>query len=168
MRLPLALALVIATTSAALADGFEVVIPGRPGVPIIINGIDVSYAVVEGDFGLGKGYAPPLTIYGGRLVDPVPEVGHYYPSLGLRPGYGRLEIEPPANRKLPQPAESYHQSWGAQSQALPPDIPANPPPVILAPENYWNHDFRRPGKKFEQPQIKKQPNNDKPVQQESK
>ena len=167
MRLPLVLALVIATTSAALADGFEVVIPGRPGVPIIINGIDVSYAVVEGDFGLGKGYAPPLTIYGGRLVDPVPEVGHYYPSLGLRPGYGRLEIEPPANRKLPQPAESYHQSWGAQSQALPPDIPANPPPVILAPEINWNRDFRRPGKKFEQPQIKKRPSNDKPVQQES-
>src|SRR5271154_4112345 len=74
MRLPLALAFVIATTSAALAEGFEVVIPGRPGVPIVINGIDVSYAVVEGDFGLGKGYTPPLTIYGGRVVEPAPEV----------------------------------------------------------------------------------------------
>jgi hypothetical protein len=158
MRLPIALALLIATTSAASAEGFEVVIPARPGVPIIINGIDVSYAVVEGDFGLGKGYAPPLTIYGGRLVDPVPEVGHYYPSLGLRPGYGRLEIEPPTNRKLPQPAESYHQSWGAQSQALPPDIPANPPPVIMAPEINMNRDRRGPGQNFEQPQIKKLPN----------
>jgi hypothetical protein len=158
MRLPLALALLIAATSTALAEGFEVVIPARPGVPIVINGIDVSYAVVEGDYGLARNWQPPLTIYGGRLVEPVPEVGHYYPSLGLRPGYGRLEIEPPANRKLPQPAESYHQSWGAQSQALPPDIPANPPPVILAPEINMNRDFRGPGQNFDPPQIKKLPN----------
>lgn len=157
MRLPLAFALMIATTSAALAEGFDLVIPGRPGVPIIVNGIDVSYAVVEGDFGLGKGNTAPLTIYGGRLADPEPEVGHYYPSLGLRPGYGRLEIEPPTHRKLPQPAESYHQSWGAQSQALPPDIPANPPPVILAPEINMNRDFRGPGQDFYPPQIKKLP-----------
>jgi len=158
MRLPLALALVLATTSAASAEGFEVVIPGRPGVPIVINGIDVSYAVVEGDFGLSKGLQAPLTIYGGRVVEPVPEVGHYYPSLGLRPGYGRLEIEPPANRKLPQPAESYHQSWGAQSQAPPPVIPANPPPVIMAPEINMNRDFRGPGQDFYPPQIKNLPN----------
>jgi hypothetical protein len=158
MRLPLALALVIATASAASAGGVEYVIPGRPGVPIIINGIDVSYAVIEGDYGLGKGYAPPLTIYGGRVVDPVPEVGHYYPSLGLRPGYGRLEIEPPANRKLPQPAESYHESWGAQSQALPPDVPANPPPVIMAPEINMNRGVRKPRQNLEQPQINKLPN----------
>jgi hypothetical protein len=156
MRLPFALALMIATTSAALADGFDVVIPGRPGVPIIINGIDVSFAVIEGDFGLGKGYPPPLTIYGGHVVDPVPEVGHYYPSLGLRPGYGRLEIEPPANRKLPKPAESYHESWGAQSQALPPDIPANPPPVIVAPEININRDGRAPELNFDR--DKKLPN----------
>ena len=52
------------------------------------------------------------------------------------PGYGRLEIEPPANRKLPQPAESYHQSWSAQSAPLPAqsDVPVNPPPVIVAPQ----------------------------------
>jgi hypothetical protein len=157
MRLPLALTLLIATTSFGFAEGFDLVIPGRPGVPIVINGIDVSYAVVEGDFGLGKGWTPPLTIYGGRLVEPAPEVGHYYPSLGLRPGYGRLEIEPPANRKLPQPAESYHQSWGAQSQALPPDIPAYPPPVIMAPEINLNRDYRGPGQDFYPPQIKKLP-----------
>ena len=38
----------MATTSAAFAGGgFDIVIPGRPGVPIIINGIDASYAAVE-------------------------------------------------------------------------------------------------------------------------
>jgi hypothetical protein len=65
----------------------------------------------------------------------VPNVGHYYPSAGHLPAYGRLEIQPPANRKLPQPAESYHQSWGAQSNPPQPqaDVPFYPPPVIVAP-----------------------------------
>ena len=118
MRLPAALAILIVATPAAFAgEGFDLVIPGRPGVPIIQNGMDISYAVVEGDFGLGKGWHRPPTIFGGRYVDPTPNVGHYYPSLGqgAKAGYGRLEIEPPANRKLPQPAQSYHQSWSAQS-----------------------------------------------------
>ena len=50
MRAGLALAILIGTTCAALADSSPVlVIPGRAGVPIIINGVDASYAVVEGD-----------------------------------------------------------------------------------------------------------------------
>jgi hypothetical protein len=138
MRTALALAILIGTTAAALADsGPVLVIPGRPGVPIIINGVDASYAVVEGDWGLGSRVRVTPTVYGGRYVDPVPNVGHYYPSAGRMPGYGRLEIEPPANRRLPQPAESYHESWSAQStpQAVQPQVPFYPPPVILAPQN---------------------------------
>jgi hypothetical protein len=52
------------------------------------------------------------------------------------PGYGRLEIEPPANRRRPKPAESFHQSWSAQSAPLPAqsDPPVNPPEVIYAPQ----------------------------------
>ena len=97
MRIGVALALSIAMTPAAFAGGgFEIVIPGRPGVPVIINGVDASYAVVEGDWGLGKGTHVEPTVYGGRYVDPVPHVGRYYPSAGRMPGYGRLEIEPPA------------------------------------------------------------------------
>ena len=137
MRAGLALAILIGTTAAVLADSAPVlVIPGRPGVPIIINGVDASYAVVEGDWGLSKNVHVTPTVYGGRLVDPTPNVGHYYPSAGQRPGYGRLEIEPPANRKLPQPAESYHQSWSAQSTPQPPqpEVPFYPPPIILAPQ----------------------------------
>ena len=106
MRAGLALAALIATTLPALpalaGGGFDIVIPGRPGVPIIINGIDASYAVVEGVWGLGRGEQVQPTIYGGRYVDLAPHVGHYYPSAGRVPGYGRLEIEPPANRRLPQ------------------------------------------------------------------
>ena len=112
-----ALAILIGTTLTAFAgsNGPVIVIPGRAGVPIIINGVDASYAVVEGDWGLDKGQHVQPTVYGGRYIDPEPRVGHYYPSAGHMPGYGRLEIEPPANRRLPQPAESYHQSWSAQS-----------------------------------------------------
>jgi hypothetical protein len=138
MLLRLALATMLAMTSVALAgEGFERVIPGRPGVPVLLNGVDISYATVEGDFGLGKGVHNQPRVYGGHIVDLEPNVGHYYPSAGLTPGYGRLEIEPPANRKLPQPAESFHESWSAQSNpqaAQPaPEVPFYPPPVIVAP-----------------------------------
>jgi hypothetical protein len=138
MRFATALAILIGTASTSFAgEGFDLVVPMRPGVPVIINGVDVSYAVVEGNFGLGKGIHMQPTIYGGRYVDSEPYVGHYYPSLGTQPGYGRMEIEPPANRKLPKPAESYHNSWGAQSMMQPaqPDLPMNPPAVILAPRD---------------------------------
>jgi hypothetical protein len=143
MRVGVTLAILMAMTSTAFAGGgFEIVIPGRPGVPVIINGVDASYAVVEGDWGLGKGNHVEPTVYSGRYVDPVPRVGHYYPSAGRMPGYGRLEIEPPANRRLPQPAESYHQSWSAQSAPLPAqsNVPVDPPEIIYAPQV----DRRRP------------------------
>ena len=137
MRAAFALAILIGTTATAFAGGgFEIVIPGRPGVPIIINGVDASYAVVEGDWGLGKGKHVQPTVYGGRYIDGPPNVGHYYPSAGHAPGYGRLEIQPSSNRKLPQPAESYYRSWSAQSAPLPAqsDVPVNPPPIVVAPQ----------------------------------
>jgi hypothetical protein len=141
MRAGVALAFLVAMTSQALAGGgFAIVIPGKPGVPIMINGVDASYAVVEGDWGLLRGTQPHPTVYGGRYIDPVPNVGHYYPSAGHMPGYGRLEVEPSANRKLPQEAESYERSWSAHSRPTI-EIPQNPPPVIVAPQiDYdWQH-----------------------------
>ena len=149
------LAILVGTALPARAsEGFDIVIPGRPGVPIIINGVDASYSVVEGEFGLGRGYHSQPTVYGGRYVDVEPNVGHYYPSLGHKPGYGRLEIEPPANRTLPKPAESFHQFWGAQSAPNPPtqpnaqaQVPIYPPPVIMAPpegDGHRRHDFSGP------------------------
>ena len=134
MRVIPALLLTIATTlPAAAADGFNIVIPGRPGVPVIINGVDASYRVIEGDWGLQRRVHVQPTIYGGRPVDPVPNVGHYYPSLGRTPGYGRLEIEPLANRKLPEPAPSFAAHSLAMPTAPHNDVPMTPPPVIVAP-----------------------------------
>jgi hypothetical protein len=142
MRAVRALLLLIGTTLPALSpasanDGFSIVVPGRAGVPIIINGIDASWAVVESDWGLAKNVHIQPTVYGGRVVDLGPPVGHYYPSAGHMPGYGRLEIQPSANRKLPQPAQSYHKSWSVHSAQQPAqnDVPYYPPPVIVAPEN---------------------------------
>jgi hypothetical protein len=136
MRAAFALAILIGTTGTALSgsNGPYIVIPGRPGVPIIINGVDASYSVVEGDWGLGKGIHVQPTVYGGRPVFE-PPVGHYYPSFGRDPGYGRLEIEPAGK---PRPAESYHQSWSAHSlppQPPQPAVPLYPPPVITAPQD---------------------------------
>ena len=148
MRMRVTLAILMAMTSTAFAGGgFDIVIPGRPGVPIIINGVDASYAVVEGEWGLGQGNQVQPTIYGGRYIDPVPRVGHYYPSAGRMPGYGRLEVEPPSNRRLPQPAESYHESLSVHSAPLPAqsNVPVNPPAIIYAPQDDWRrpHPFPR-------------------------
>ena len=163
MRAGIALAILIGTTLPAFAGGgFDIVIPGRPGVPIIINGVDASYAVVEGEWGLGRGEQVQPTVYGGRHLDRAPNVGHYYPSAGQSPGYGRLEIEPPANRKLPQPAESYHRSWSAESmpELMQPEVPFYPPPVILAPRNGdagMPQDFSYPPQDFQYRKPRKLP-----------
>jgi hypothetical protein len=154
MRIAIALALLLTSGAAAFAGDAEPVIvsPARPGVPIIINGHEVSYAVLEGDWGLAKGVHTQPTIFPSnwRPIEK-PPVGHYYPHTGNMPGYGRLEIEtPPQN--LPE-APTYYRSWSAESQptpASPPNVavPFDPPPVILAPRE-WNdgrpHPQFRPG-----------------------
>lgn len=112
------------------------VVPGNPQVPVIINGYDASWAVVEGDWGLYRpghgsvGISFPYTAaYDGRRW-------HYFPVTGKRPRYGRMEIIPPPNRHLPPRAESFHRFW--TNSYDPSDIvteyPAyDPPPVIVAP-----------------------------------
>ena len=127
----------LAVTAAYAGDSAPViVIPGRSDVPVMIDGYDASYAVVEGDWGLYRpGQVHPRIVSGpvvipGRVYD-----RGYYPANGRRPGYGRHEIQPPANRQLPPPAQSYRRDWTAQSDPFPAtlDPPANPPPVIVAP-----------------------------------
>jgi hypothetical protein len=133
----IAAVIMIAGTLAARAEGTGpiIVIPGRAGVPVLINGLDASYGVVEGDWGLAKNIHVEPTVYYGHPENPPPPVGHYFPSSGRIPGYGRLEIEPPPDRK-PQPeAESFTQTWSAGSYPPPRAVPAqNPPPVIVAPQ----------------------------------
>ncbi len=135
MRTALTLAVLIASSAAAVAgDGTVLVIPGRPGVPVIISGRDASYAVVEGEWGLAKNIQIQPIVYGGYDPYPPKKVGHYYPTLGHKPGYGRLEIEPSPDRKLPKPAASYSRSWSAESAPPPAVITQESPPVIVAPQ----------------------------------
>jgi hypothetical protein len=125
------------TAPGRSADGPVIVIPGKPGVPVIINGYDASYAVVEGEFGLDRPSQVRPTIISRPLLAPEwRDYGTYFPALGRRPGYGRLEIEPPANRRLPRPAQKYQRSWTSQSDPLPADVdpPADAPALIVEPQ----------------------------------
>lgn len=122
--------MVVALASFALAPapvradgGPVIVIPSRPGIPIIINGRDASYAVVEGDWGLSRPGAVPVTVIGGSPVLPN-EVyrrrNSYIPKYGRAPERGRNEVEPAADRALPEPAESFSRSWSTSSDTTAP------------------------------------------------
>ena len=127
----------ILCATPARADHQPVIaVPGNPSTPVIIDGQDASWAVLEGDWGLYRpGHATPTVFY------PLPAIdqGHprsYYPFTGKRPRSGRLEIIPPANRRLPPKAESFYRYWSNDGPAVSvqTDYPAYvPPPVILAP-----------------------------------
>ena len=149
-----ALAFVLASTIAAGAaqiaraqTGPQIVVPTRPGVPVYINGYDASWGVVEGDWGLERSiHVVPTVTYGPAAYQDLPPVGHYYPSFGIQPGYGRKEIEPTTPRR--RRAESYSRSWGTESAPTPAqlDPPVNPPAIIYAPQDPRRPDFapRRP------------------------
>ena len=135
MAFTFAFALLAGITGAAASDtGAVIVIPSRAGVPIMIDGVDASFAVVEGDWGLGKSVAPQPTVYGGwPAAQPRPS-GRYFPRTGIRPGYGRYEVNTPP-RSLPGDG-SYYRSWSAESprgygQDM---VPADPPPIVYAPQ----------------------------------
>ena len=132
-------ALLLASTIPALAQNEPViVIPGKPGVPVILNGFDISWAVVERDWGLSRPNQVAPTIVEAPLLMPIPSGrgGYgYYPATGRRPGYGRFEIQPSPDQPLPPPAPSYRRSWSSQSDPGPVTeyAPFSAPPVILAP-----------------------------------
>jgi hypothetical protein len=125
------------TVRPAAADNEPViVVPGRAGVPVMMYGLDVSGAVIEGEWGLNRpGVIAPTVIMRYWPPDLYPAPGGYFPATGHRPRYGRLEVIPPPNRRLPPPAEPYYREWGIQSAPAPATIPVpyDPPPVIVAP-----------------------------------
>jgi hypothetical protein len=91
-------------------------------VPIFENGVDVSWSVVEGEYGLDRpNIVNPVVIYRMPPVV-VPYPGRaalgpaYFPRDGMTPGYGRLEIVPPPNRPLPRPSPKLQAARGGWSQ----------------------------------------------------
>jgi hypothetical protein len=125
-----ALVLAITASPAFAQRAPEIVIPGKAGVPVYIDGIDASYGIVEGEFGLDRpGLMAPTVVYRPLLLSyPAAPVPGFFPKNGKRPGYGRLEIIPPANRPLPRPAPTYYRSWSSSSGAS--------EPVTIMPPNY--------------------------------
>ena len=122
--------------TAAYADNEPViVIPGRPGVPVIINGVDATGAVIYGDWGLYRPGAA-VVVEGGiwPLVPAAPDwPPHYFPATGRTPAYGRKEIDPGPHR--PGVAPAYQKSWVIESNPGPVTEypPFAPPPVVVAP-----------------------------------
>jgi hypothetical protein len=114
---------VLAAAGPACADSGPVIaIPSRPGVPVVINGCDASYAVVEGDWGLARPGHMAVTVIGCAPLLPnyvYSERNSYHPKYGRAPLRGRNEVEPPPDRALPEPAESFSRSWSTSSDFQP-------------------------------------------------
>jgi hypothetical protein len=130
--------------AAASETGPVIVIPGRPGVPVMLDGRDVSYSVIEGDWGLARpSQTDPVVIY--RYGPPIhyfPGAARYYPSAGRPPRVGRKEVDMPSSN--PVPAQTFIRSWGVQSDPTPATSPSNfeMPPVVVAPEGANRRPYR--------------------------
>jgi len=128
-------ALFVGAAQADHAPAF--VVPGRSDVPVMINGYDASWGVVNGDWGLYRPGAVGLTIYPAPFVPRHPyhrPVPRYFPSLGAAPQVGRYEVNPPAHRPLPPQAQPYHRSWSAESDPGPVTDYAPTGPMFISPE----------------------------------
>jgi hypothetical protein len=120
----------LAAVPSRADSGPVIVIPSRPGVPVIINGRDASYAVVEGDWGLARPGHGSVTVIGGTHVLPnsvYRDRNSYHPKYGRAPMRGRSEIEPAADRALPDPAENFSRSWSTSSDVTPVNDRPRPP-----------------------------------------
>jgi hypothetical protein len=144
---------IVAAASATHAGCVPtIVIPGKSGIPVVINNYDARWATVEGDCGLSRPGHGDTTVIGGRYVGPLHgsmRRNGYYPKNGEKPEQGRHEIEPSSDRQLPPPAEDFNRSWSSSSNSgpVPPaDLP-NPngapmggdgapltPPIIVVPQ----------------------------------
>jgi hypothetical protein len=140
--------MIAAMTPVCAQTGPVIAIPTRPGIPIVIDGRDASYAIVEGDWGLARP-SIGITVIGSRPILPNPVYEprrQYHPRYGQSPERGRYEVEPPPDRALPEPAQSFSRSWSTSSQSQPvyPRArrvdPADLPPTIVDRETFnWDY-----------------------------
>lgn len=136
--------LLLATCAALLAGamparaqtGPVIVVPGKPGVPVFINGVIADGAVVYGDWGLARPNNGGVVIEGLVAFAAPWDSRGYYPATGRVPRVGRIEIEPPKHRR-PQPT-NFRRDWSSESNFQAPVTdhpPFDPPPVIVAPRD---------------------------------
>ena len=120
--------------AAYAQTGPVIVIPGKPGVPVIIDGVIADGAVVYGDWGLARPGHGDLLIEGPIVFSAPLDQRGYYPATGRMPRLGRYEIDPP-HKHRPRPT-SFYRDWSAGSEFRAPITeypPFEPPPVIVAP-----------------------------------
>jgi hypothetical protein len=141
--------LLAVTAGPALAQREpQIVIPGKPGVPVYINGIDASWGVVEGEFGLDRpGEMAPTVIYRPIVLTAPQREPAYHPETGNRPGYGRLEIIPPADRALPPPVPTYYRNWSVGSPPDPVSVYPPSPPIAVEVSPRFGHRRNDPNNK---------------------
>jgi hypothetical protein len=127
-----------AAVPARAQTGPVIVVPGRPDVPITINGVIVNDAVVYGDWGLARPGHGVLIIEGPIAFGPYDAFPYgsrgYFPATGRAPRYGRQEYDPP--RRGPRPSTRFYRDWSIESDSSRPVTeypPFDPPPVVLAP-----------------------------------
>jgi hypothetical protein len=167
-------------TPSRADHGAVIVISGKRGVPVFINGQDATGAVVIGDWGLYRpGHVTPTiirrhpwpvllhcrcpavivphhrhrraTIVRRAIVIP-PAQRHYFPGGVSPPQLGRREFDPKASGP-PAPAESFSRSWSSSSGPAP--ATSGQPPIVVAP-GIVNNRFRpkRPPRKPNPPPRK--------------
>lgn len=143
----LAVASCLAAASARADHEPAFVLPDRFGRPVIVDGLDLTGAVIEGDWGLYRPGHGRKVIYDAGVANPTEPPG-YFPATGRAPARGRFEIEPRPGMPGPRPAEPYYRQWGMQSGTAPPTIlpPYDPPAVIVSPrlESRKRPPLRRP------------------------
>jgi hypothetical protein len=123
------LAAICGIGAACAQMGPVLVVPGRPDVPVIINGVVVNGAVVYGDWGLNRPGHGDIIIEGpAGYATPYGSPG-YFPATGYAPRSGRLEILPPAR---PRADTTFQRDWHAQSDNSQPvtQYPPYEPPQI--------------------------------------
>lgn len=128
------LAVALHGASAGAQTGPVIVVPGRAGVPVMVDGVDVSGAVIYGDWGLARPGHGELIVQGPVAYAAPDRTRGYFPSAGYAPRYGRDEVEPP--RRRGRPDTSYSRTWSTEPDTSRPVTeypPFNPPAVIMAP-----------------------------------
>jgi hypothetical protein len=132
-----------ALCAAALAaparaqTGPVIAIPGKIGVPVVMNGVIVDGAVIWGDWGLARPTHGVVVDGVVAFAAPPQDSRDYYPKTGHKPRVGRHEIE---SKRHPHPRPtSFRRDWSAESSVNAPVTeypPFDAPPVILAPRDH--------------------------------
>lgn len=128
-----ALGVLVGAACAHAQTGPVIVVPGKAGVPVIVNGVVVDGALIYGDWGLARARHGDLVIEGPVAYSAPWDSRGYFPATGRMPRSGRHEIEPKHQRPR---ATSFRRDWGIESNFNAPVTeypPFDPPPVIVAP-----------------------------------